>query len=318
MICVLTAVVTGAVHHKVAARRDPHRREAPALQFVAGIGEVPALQVHVRVGGIVQLHVVVGLAVLVRAVDRVGAHDLADLHRAALHPNLRRRAAALLADLIPLSGRCRAADLPHAVGVPAVDLVHAQLRRGHAVDGRALGVEQHHGVPTGGGEPEGRAQRFAGSGCVGALRVDNEVFARREGHVREHEDLVDAGFHQQGIFRQIDRRAAAVLDLDPVRRVAGIAEQRGAVLRHDFAQAHAALRRLAGGCVAARQRAPLQEIARHDGDDADAGDQRDHHRALALLTAHPERVPLRNSAAAGLALGAALLLLGHGFSSIYV
>ena len=288
--CAVPAVVAGAVHQQVAARRNLHRREAPLLQLVAGIGEVPALQIHIRIGAVVQLHVVVGLAVFIGAVDRVRAHDLADLHRAALHANLR-RAAALIGDFIFAPRRCRAADLPDAVRIPAENLVHAQLRRGHAVDGRALSVEQHHAVPAGGGEPEGRAQRFAGGRRIGALGVDHQILARRDAHVREDENLVDVGLHQQRILGEIDGRAAAVHNLDPVRRVAGIAEQRGAVLGHDFAELNGALRRLAGSRAAVQQRAPLQQVARHDGDHADAGDQRNHQRTLTLPLAKPERVP---------------------------
>ena len=317
VLWILRAVVAGAVHHKIAVRRDLHRREAPLLQLVAGIGEVPALQVHLGIGGVVQLHVVVGLAVLIGAVDRIRAHGLADLHRAALHAHRSPFAAGLLGDFIPASGRGRAADLPCIVVIQAVDLVHAQLRRGHAVDDRALGVEQHHGIAAGGCETEGRAQRFAGGHRIGALGIDQQIFARRDGHVRKYEDLVDVGFHKQRILRQVDGFVADVLNLNPVRRISGIVEQRSAVLGHDFAQADGALNGQGRRRMLVEYRAALQQVAHDDGNHADQRDQHKPKRTRRLAPVQPERIPLRFSAA-GFALWAALFLLGHGFPSIYV
>ena len=78
----IAAVLAGSKHHQVVARGKRHRRELPLRQVRGFVGPVPAIEVHLTLGGVVDFDPI--RIVPVRVLERriVDRHELTDQQRA--------------------------------------------------------------------------------------------------------------------------------------------------------------------------------------------------------------------------------------------
>ena len=259
----LPAILAGGEHDAVLVRLQHDVRQHPLALVHVVVGQGAARQGHGRVGAVVQLDPVAGIAVGVRQHGLVPGHDLGDVHAVSVVGRVQVHRAAgrhllegddgilpVLAPLVDIGGpHCGHAQRLHQ---PLTLCKHQQL----AVRGQL--------------EP---AEHLA---ALQALRrvvaVDDQAAAPRQGHVAEDEGLPQIQRVGQLPAPQGYRRVGEVHQLQPVVVAALDAVAHGGVRGHHPTDDHGACRLMGGGqkgiarpgqhCDQRRQSEPAQLVRR--------------------------------------------------------